>query len=68
MRARGDRSAVERRGSGGKSLETLVGRERLKMERETEAGEKGGGKIIKIEQVISLQRRGPLEQSLHLNS
>lgn len=34
MRARGDSSAVERRGSGGKSLETLAGRERLKMEKE----------------------------------
>ena len=36
--------------------------------KKTEAGEKGGGKIIKTEQVISLERRGPLEQSLHLNA
>lgn len=36
--------------------------------KKTEAGEKGGGKIIKIEQGISLERRGPLEQSLHLNA
>lgn len=36
--------------------------------KKTEAGEEGGGKIIKIEQVLSLERRGPSEQSLYLNA
>lgn len=65
--ARADSSAMERRGASAKSLETLVRRGRLKTEKGT-GWSKGGGKIIKRERVRSLERRGHLQQSLHLNS
>lgn len=66
MRASGDCSAMERRAS---SWEIPGDSCWARKSGKRQTGEKGGGKIIKIEQVISLERRGPLEQqSLHLNA